>query len=418
MAAPPLRLQSHASPRDDDPIVSPSKRSVDNDSPSPSQQHPPSILPHSAFFSPATKRRTYTPALTTSNPNSVSDPSAPVSAWAHSPISPAPPLHQQEATISTANGSVTSRALNGMDTRSREPLLDPHSAMQDRPVALQPQSGEEKSPDSSAPRPGHVATGKRNYTQHAGSNRFFLCGLVMTADANPSYFLLSLFILVALGGLWLGFEASYQWHHLSPAVVIVFAYLWAGTIVHMLVTAWRDPGVVPRDLDPEPLTAQRHDKAGGAATATNLLDPEDPIRVPMPRIVRVRNDRDLTVKWCETCRLYRPPRSSHCRVCDNCVDGIGTYRGGLQTRARSLITLLSADFLLPRAPIQTITVPFSTRALGDATILPFSPSCTTPLQPAFSAWCSVLFTFTGSLCQQARFCRRERVAVEGTSKVH
>jgi len=42
--------------------------------------------------------------------------------------------------------------------------------------------------------------------------------------------------------------------------------------------------------------------------------------MPLPRDLRVRSG-SVRVKYCVTCKTYRPPRSSHCKMCDNCVDG-------------------------------------------------------------------------------------------------
>lgn len=70
------------------------------------------------------------------------------------------------------------------------------------------------------------------------------------------------------------------------------------TIISAYLTATTDPGIIPRALRSPP----------------SIKD--------FPAIrsrAMVYRGRSIIMKYCDTCRIWRPPRTSHCATCNNCV---------------------------------------------------------------------------------------------------
>lgn len=83
----------------------------------------------------------------------------------------------------------------------------------------------------------------------------------------------------------------------------------------LLFTSARDPGIIPRASHP-PEEEFRYDSSasvdiGGRQTPS--------LQFPRTKEVEV-NGLPVRVKYCDTCMLYRPPRCSHCSICNNCVE--------------------------------------------------------------------------------------------------
>ncbi|KAG2365748.1 DHHC palmitoyltransferase-domain-containing protein [Suillus spraguei] len=148
---------------------------------------------------------------------------------------------------------------------------------------------------------------QRVYQRHPSNNRFFCSGRLLTGGDSPWAFIASLTLVLGLSGVWFGTTCVWYWHNASPAVAAVGAYMTLLTASCMLTTACRDPGILPRNLDPDP-------------PFPPVSPSDDDVRQPLPRELKVRND-SVRIKYCSTCKTYRPPRSSHCKMCDNCVDG-------------------------------------------------------------------------------------------------
>ncbi|KAA8529964.1 hypothetical protein F0562_034432 [Nyssa sinensis] len=158
----------------------------------------------------------------------------------------------------------------------------------------------------------------RLYQVWKGSNRFFFGGrLIFGPDFRSLFFTVLLIVVPVI--LFCAFvsqrlmnEFPYHWGRLIVAISVIFT---AYVISLLFLTAGRDPGIIPRNPHPpEPddgdISCISTDWAGSQSGAPSL---------PPTKEIIV-NGIVVRVKYCQTCLLYRPPRCSHCSICNNCVE--------------------------------------------------------------------------------------------------
>ncbi|CAL4950429.1 unnamed protein product [Urochloa decumbens] len=177
---------------------------------------------------------------------------------------------------------------------------------------------------------------RRLYQVWKGSNKF-LCGgrLIFGPDAG-SLFLSTVLIASPLVGLCFQCvtkldSGSKDKQALGMPALVATILLGLTNLAFLFLTSSRDPGIVPRNARPPERggAGDGDDPASPAAAdadvttpstewvATTLANPH--LRLPRTKDVAVAGGHVVRVKYCDTCLLYRPPRASHCSICNNCV---------------------------------------------------------------------------------------------------
>jgi len=151
----------------------------------------------------------------------------------------------------------------------------------------------------------------KNHQYFTGNTVFCWGGRLQNTRHKPINIATGLLVLVP-SILFFVFSAPWLWHHISPAVPILYGYIFYICMTSFIHASVSDPGILPRNLHPMPPPDEN----------------EDPLRLAPPQNdwTMIKSAQSATAamevptKYCKTCNIWRPPRGHHCRVCDNCIE--------------------------------------------------------------------------------------------------
>ncbi|KAG5266115.1 hypothetical protein AALO_G00249950 [Alosa alosa] len=153
---------------------------------------------------------------------------------------------------------------------------------------------------------------RKKWQAFPGRNKFYCDGRIMMAR-QTGVFYLTLVLIVVTSGLFFVFDCPFLSSQLTPAIPVIGGVLFGFVLGTLLRTSFSDPGVLPRATPDEAADLERQIDVANGSTSTGYRPP------PRTREV-VINGQTVKLKYCFTCKIFRPPRASHCSLCDNCVE--------------------------------------------------------------------------------------------------
>jgi len=154
------------------------------------------------------------------------------------------------------------------------------------------------------------------WPQVGGRNRFLCWGHCVTGPRIDFWYSCCAWsFIIAPCGFYVVVCSKWLWMHVNPWMPVLTGLVFLSTIVLLLLTSCTDPGIIPRQTLQVAVAGLEQEVATATGAGTVPLDAI--IAEPVQRLTP--QQEALGYRWCDSCKVVRPPRASHCRDCDNCV---------------------------------------------------------------------------------------------------
>ncbi|UJR21315.1 hypothetical protein I4U23_024406 [Adineta vaga] len=121
------------------------------------------------------------------------------------------------------------------------------------------------------------------------------------------------------------------WICILPEIILLLPTFYSLLILHCLLfvllcgnfilATYMDPGIYEQSTTKEhsdvSFYVRPSKRKGGIDTDDD--DDDDDAYEPQSRLIYI-NEGSIQMKYCRTCKLFRPPRCSHCSICERCID--------------------------------------------------------------------------------------------------
>jgi len=154
---------------------------------------------------------------------------------------------------------------------------------------------------------------KKKWQVFPGKNTFFCDGRLMMGR-QAGIFYVTVLLVIGTSCLFFIFDCPDLTHEGTPAIPVVSGVLFIFVLSNLLKTSLTDPGIIPRASLAEAEFIERENEQPGAGAGGAYSRPP-----PRAKEIMVKG-QPVKLKYCFTCKIFRPPRASHCSICDNCVE--------------------------------------------------------------------------------------------------